>query len=169
MGDWVTDIIEGQRRGLAFSLALIALILMIAFRSMKTGAIAMWPNMLPLLALGGVVSLMWDKVDTDTMILAMIAIGIGVDDTIHFMSRLRIEQRRTDDLEESIRRTFHFSGRGIFMTTFIFTAGFVPFVMSDYLTIYLMGLLLPVCFVVALLADLLLVPALAELRWISVR
>lgn len=169
MGSWVTDIIEGQRRGLVFSLVIIALILMIAFRSIRTGAVAMWPNLLPLMALGGAVGLMWDKVDTDSMLLAMIAIGIGVDDTIHFLSRLRIECRRTHDLQEAITNTFHFSGRGIFMTTFIFTVGFLPFAASDYLTIELMGLLLPLCFVVALLADLLLVPALARLGFIVFR
>ncbi len=160
MGDWVSDIVGGQRRGLGFSLAIIALLLVIGFRSLRTGLVSMIPNVLPLLALGAWVGWFWDLVDTDTLIIGMIAIGIGVDDTIHFITRYKLERTRKDTVDEAIRATFHFSGRGIFMTTFIFTVGFVPFVISDYLTIAFMGYLLPYCFVVAVVADLLLVPAL---------
>jgi predicted RND superfamily exporter protein len=75
-----------------------------------------------------------------------------------------VEARRAapGDTEGPLRRTFHFAGRAIVMTTVILCVGFAPFVLSDYLTLYMFGTLLPLALVVAVLADLLLVPAMAR-------
>ncbi|QDG53510.1 hypothetical protein FIV42_23020 [Persicimonas caeni] len=163
LGSWVDDIIKGQRDGLGFSLVVIAIILMLGFGSIRAGLWSMIPNVFPLLALGGWAGFFWDAVDTDTLILGMIALGIGVDDTIHFIARFRLERERGGELSESIDRTFRFSGRGIIITTFIFVLGFSPLAMSGYLPIHIMGTMLPFCFVVAVVADLLLVPAMIQL------
>lgn len=161
-GEWVEFIVKGQRNGLLFSIFSIALLMMIGLRSIRAGIGSMLPNFLPLLVLYAVCGFAFTYTDTDTLILGMIAIGIGVDDTIHFLARLRIESDRTDDPEEAIRRTFRFSGRGIVITTVIFVAGFAPFAMADYVTIQFFGTLLPLTFVVALAADVLLLPALVS-------
>jgi uncharacterized protein len=161
-GAWVEFIIEGQRNGLLFSVFAIALLMMIGLRSIRAGLGSMLPNFLPLLVLFGVCGFVFDTTDTDTLILGMIAIGIGVDDTIHFLARLRIESDRTDDPAVAIRRTFRFSGRGIVITTALFVAGFAPFMMADYLTIQFFGTLLPMTFLVALATDVLLLPALVS-------
>lgn len=163
LGSWVDDIIAGQRDGLGFSLVVIALILILGFRSFRAGLWSMLPNVFPLLALGGWAGWFWDAVDTDTLILGMIALGIGVDDTIHFIARYQLERQRCRDVREAIDNTFRFSGRGIIITTFIFVLGFSPLAMSDYLPIHIMGTMLPFCFLVALIADLLLVSAMIQL------
>lgn len=159
LGSWVDNIVDGQKRGVLVSMSIIALLLVLGFGSVRVGLVSMIPNVLPLLALGGLVGLMWDRVDTDTLIIAMIAIGIGVDDTIHFISRYKLELKRSKDSSEAILRTFRFSGRGILITTFIFTVGFLPMTLSAYSSIAIMGSLLPYTFVAAVIADLLLVPA----------
>lgn len=159
LGSWVDNIIEGQKRGVLVSLAIIAVLLVLGFGSLRIGLLSMIPNVLPLLALGGLAGLIWDRVDTDTLIIAMIAIGIGVDDTIHFMSRYKLERGRGQSAEAAILATFRFSGRGIVITTFIFAVGFLPLWLSEYSSIANMGSLLPYTFVIAVLADLLLVPA----------
>ena len=159
LGSWVDHIIEGQRRGVVVSMVIIMIILVLGFGSLRVGVVSMIPNVLPVLALGGYVGLAWDRVDTDTLILAMIAIGIGVDDTIHFVSRYKLELERLGSVPEAIRETFRFSGRGILITTVIFTVGFLPLMWSEYSSISVMGSLLPYTFVVAVVADLLLVPA----------
>jgi len=160
LGDWLDEILAGQRNGLLLSLLTITFMMMLALRSSRAGLWSMIPNVLPLLALGGYLGGAWDYVDSDTLILAIIAIGIGVDDTIHFLVRYRIEEARSPDTATAIRRTFDFAGRAIVMTTVILVAGFSPFALSDYHTTRMMGTLLPMCLVVALLADLLLAPAL---------
>ena len=104
-----------------------------------------------------------DYVDSDLLAIAMVAIGIGVDDTIHFLMRFRIESRRQPDVAQALKRTFTYSGRGIVITTVILVAGFIPFALSNYLSIFYFGTMLPLALVVALAADLFLVPALARL------
>jgi predicted RND superfamily exporter protein len=162
LGAFLEELLPGQRRGLAFAIGTITIMMMLMFRSFKQGAWAMLPNIFPLLILGCVAGLWWDRVDTDLIIIIMIAVGIGVDDTIHFLSRLRFESRRTADPNLALQRTFHFSGRAMATTTIILSAGFLPLGLSNYFTIQIFGTLLPLTLLSALSADILLVPALVK-------
>ena len=159
-GGFIDDLVNGQRNGLLFSLLAIAAMMAAGLRSVRNGIVSMLPNLLPLLAVGGGVGLAWTFVDSDVALVAMIAIGIGVDDTIHFLVRLKLEAARAP-LPDAVRRTFRYAGRGIVFTTIILTLGFLPMALSDYFSIWIMGTLLPGALIVALVADLLLVPALA--------
>ena len=163
IGNWLDELLSGQRRGLALSMALIAMMMVVVCRSLRLGLWSMIPNAFPLLVLGGWLGLAWDAVDSDTFAIAMLAVGIGVDDTIHFLSRYRIESQRCATDGEAITRTFDFAGRAIVMTTIILVLGFLPMASSTYYSTRIMGTLLPMTLVVALLADLLLVPALVKL------
>ncbi|MBI9074155.1 MAG: MMPL family transporter [Desulfatibacillum sp.] len=126
----------------------------------------MIPNALPLLVLLGYTGLCWDIVDTDSLSVLMIAIGIGVDDTIHFLLRLRLEFGKTDDPQASVRNTLQYSGRAIIMSSVILVAGFSTFSFSDYFSVQIFGTLLPTCLGVALTADVLLASAMVNLGWI---
>ncbi|HPQ71234.1 MAG TPA: MMPL family transporter, partial [bacterium] len=117
----------------------------------------------------GYMGLFMHRVDSDLMAICMIAIGIGVDDTIHFLMRLRIEGQRQETTAAAVRETFYFSGRGIMMTSVILVLGFLPFALSEYLSLFMLGTLLPVTLIVALAADLYLVPALVHVRVIRYR
>jgi predicted RND superfamily exporter protein len=114
------------------------------------------------------VGLFHDFVDSDALILAMLAIGIGVDDTIHFMMRYRLEAERTEDRTEALKRTYDFAGRAIVITTLTLALGFAPFAFAGYYSITILGTLLPMTLVVALSADLLLVPALAQVGALAI-
>jgi predicted RND superfamily exporter protein len=164
LGSYFDKILAGQRAGLAFSLGTIGVMMAVGLRSLRAGALSMLPNLLPLAALLAAATAAMGAVDSDVLITCLIALGIGVDDTIHFLMRYRVEARRAapGDTEGPLRRTFHFAGRAIVMTTVILCVGFAPFVLSDYLTLYMFGTLLPLALVVAVLADLLLVPAMAR-------
>lgn len=159
MGDWLDEILTGQRNSLIASFILIAVMMTIALRNARVGLASMVPNLLPLLCYGGFLGLFWDSVDSDGIIVAILAIGIGVDDTIHFLVRYRIERDRGVGRDEAIRRTFSFAGRAIVMTTVILVVGFLPFAFCDYLSLRMLGWFLPMALIVAMLADLWLVPA----------
>ena len=161
-GEWVDNIIRGQRNGLLVALLTVAIMMIIAMRSFGIGLISMLPNTLPLLTLLGYTGLFWDILDTDALGVLMVAIGIGVDDTIHFLMRLKFEFSRTPDVKRAVNRTLHYSGRAIIMTTVILVGGFAPFFLSDYFSVHIFGSLLPACLIVALLADLFWVPALVH-------
>ena len=163
LGDWLEELLAGQLRGLAFAFLSVALVMVLGLRSLRVGLWSMVPNTLPVLALGGLAGALWDQVDSDLIGIAMMAVGIGVDDTIHFLMRLRIEWSRHEDPARAVRAAMGYAGRGIVITTVILVLGFAPCVLSDYLPLTFMGTLLPLALVVALLADLLLVPALVQL------
>jgi predicted RND superfamily exporter protein len=165
-GNFLDQIVAGQRRGLIVAALVIMLLMMIWMGSLRIGLVSMIPNLIPILALGGLIGLLWKQADSDIIAIAIIAIGIGVDDTIHFLMRLRIETARSDDTMRALERTFYFSGRAIVITTIIIAVGFAPFAISDYLSIHMIGTLIPFTLVMALLADIYLVPAMARLGWI---
>ena len=163
LGEFFNVILEDQKMALLLVFVLIAVMMVVGLRSLRAGLWSMIPNLLPLFTLAGFCGLAMDYVDSDLLVIAMVAIGIGVDDTIHFLMRFRIESRRQPDVTAALKRTFTYSGRGIVITTVILVAGFAPFALSDYLSIYYFGTMLPLCLVMALAADLFLVPALARL------
>jgi hypothetical protein len=161
VGGWLDEIVRGQRNGVLVSILSITILMIIGVRSFGVGIWSMIPNMLPLIAVTATAHWIWDEIDSDTLVVLMMAIGIGVDDTIHFLTRFRIESARSQTTQEALSRTFDFAGRAIVMTTIILAAGFSPFVASDYWSTWILGTLLPLALVVAMVADLLLVPALA--------
>ncbi len=163
VGGWLDEIVSGQQNGVLMSVLSITILMIIGLRQLGAGLWSMIPNLLPLLAVTACAHWIWDELDSDTLIVLMMAIGIGVDDTIHFLTRLRIESARSSHQDEAVHRTFHFAGRAIIMTTLILAAGFMPFLASDYWSTWVLGSLLPLALVVAMLADLLLVPALVTI------
>ncbi len=169
LGRWLDDLVIGQRRGLAFAILSITILMVIGLRSARVGLMSMVPNILPLLFLLGYLGYFWDAVDSDVMAICMMAIGLGVDDTIHFLSRLKLESSRNENIDNALYETFHFTGRAIIQTTVILAIGFSPFVISDYFSTRMMGTLMPMVLAVALAADLFMVPAMAKLGIIRFR
>lgn len=169
LGGCVDEVLEGQKRGLGFALLATTIMMILCLRLFGAGLLSMIPNVIPIIVLGGYCGWVWRVVDSETMLIAMIAIGIAVDDTVHFMTRFRIESTRTDDIDVALERTFEFTGGAIVKTTMILCGGFLPFATSDYFTTQIMGTLLPMTLLVALVADLLLLPALVKLGVLRMR
>ncbi len=168
-GGWLDSLISWQKRSLAASFTFMFVMMLLAVRAFRPGALSMIPNLIPVMAVAAYCGFFWEHTDSDTFTPMVMALGIGVDDTIHFLVRFRIERERGYAVEEAIRRTFEFSGRAILMTTAILAVGFLPFATSAYFTTWMVGVLIPIALVMALIADLLLVPAMCQLRWIRFR
>lgn len=147
-------------QGLGLAFLIISVIVGLLFRSFKMVLIALIPNVMPLIMVGAIMAVFGITLKTSTAIIFTIGFGIAVDDTIHFLSRLRIELNEGKPLFISIKRTFLSTGKAIMLTTLILVSGFLPMIASDFLSTYFLGLLLSVILVMALLADMLLLPAL---------
>ena len=169
LGFFFEEILGGQRNGLILSFALIALLMSIGLYSLRVGLISMIPNLLPVGVIVGMMGFCFTHVDSDVVLILIIAIGIGVDDTIHFLTRFRTEIFRGSDPRTAVAETFSYAGRGILMTTIILVAGFLPLALSSYITMKYLGTLLPLALVVALAADVLLVPAMIEVGIVRFR
>ncbi len=152
-------LVRGQIRSLAIVLVLLLVILSLLLRSPRMGLLAMIPNVLPIAVMLGVMGWLDVPLDGLTAMIGCIAIGIGVDDTIHYLHHLRHELRGEPDLRRAMARTMAVVGRPIVFTSVVLTLGFGVFGFSDFLGTRNFGLLTGLTVMVALAADLLLLPA----------
>lgn len=161
-GDWIDEIIEGQRRGLWLALLTTTLTMIVCFRRIRTGVVSMIPNVVPLVFLGGLLAFLDPVRDSDLVVIAMITVGTVVDDTIHLVNCLMKEAEKTSDRDRIIERALALSGRSMVKATFVLCAGFLPFALSGYSTTRHMGTFVPLVLALAAGCELLLTPALAK-------
>jgi hypothetical protein len=146
--------------GLLIAFAGVALLMGWLFRSWRMVLIALVPNLLPLMMVGGLMGLLDIDIKLSTAIIFTISFGIAVDDTIHFMNRLHWELRAGRSLPYAIKRTFIATGQAIIVTTMVLSGGFLMLTLSDFLGTFYIGLLVSLTLMFAMLADLLLLPIL---------
>ena len=128
--------------------------------SLRRGLVSMVPNLLPIVSVLAVMGWMKIPIDTTTMLIGAMVIGIAVDDTIHFMHKFHRYFEETGDLEHAVNETLRTTGSALLFTTLVLMAGFQVFGLSEMANIRVFGTLSAFAAGVALLADLLVAPAL---------
>jgi predicted RND superfamily exporter protein len=155
---------EVVRRNISYGLGLaflvVSLIMGILFRNWRMVIIALIPNLVPIFVCAALMGYLGMELSAATSIIFAIAFGIAVDDTIHFLSRFRLELSRGRKVYDAVRNTFLETGKAMCMTTVILFFGFVILVTSSYPNTVVIGLLMSLTLVSALIADLLLTPVL---------
>lgn len=146
-------------RGTIIALVLISGLLVLALRSWRMGAISLIPNLLPAGIGFGIWGLYSGEINLGLSIVLSMALGIIVDDTVHFLSKYRHARVRGNDAEESVRYAFTSVGRALWITTLVLTVGFSVLAMSSFALNSDMGLLTGIIIVVALAVDFLFLPA----------
>lgn len=146
--------------GLALAVGIVSLLMGLLYRSFKMVIIALIPNVLPLLMLAAILGFAGIELKVSTALVFTISFGIAVDDTIHFMSKLKIELNKGKSLMVAMRRTFLSTGRAIVLTTLILIGGFLMLLFSDFLGTFFIGLLISCTLIFALIADLFFLPVL---------
>jgi hypothetical protein len=152
-------IVRSQRRSVLWSIGLIALLLAVLWRSVGLAVLALAVNVLPvgmLIALQGFAGVPLNSI---TIMVAAIALGIAVDDTIHFITHWRGERAAGADAKEAVRRTLAVKGRPIVATTAILVGMAGVFWVSQFPPVVHFGLLLAAGLAGALVAALGLLPA----------
>lgn len=145
------------------ALLIIFLISATIYRSIKIAFIALIPNIFPLVVLLGIMYLFHINMNKSTAIVFTIAFGIAVDDTIHFLSRFMSEIKKGNEKQEALYNTFMSTGKAIFITSAILIGGFGVLAFSYFQSIFLIGTLISITLCMALVADLILLPALIAL------
>ncbi|MBU0552450.1 MMPL family transporter [Myxococcota bacterium] len=156
-------IIEQSMRGLGGALLVIAVLLGLLFRSVRVAFLSVVPNLAPVAIAALAVIVTLPQFDADALIFLTICVGIAVDDTIHFLSRYRIERGKGLERDAAVIRTLEEAGSGIVRTSVILGAGFLVVLSSDYTGVRMVGVLLPITLLFAVALDLSFVPALAKL------
>ncbi|WP_232835031.1 efflux RND transporter permease subunit [Pleomorphovibrio marinus] len=146
--------------GLGLAFLIVAVLAGILFRSWRMAFITLLPNVVPLLWLGGCMYLLGLDFKLSMSIIFAVAFGIAVDDSIHFMAKLRLLLGQGSGLLYAIKRTFFTTGKAIVLTTLVLSTGFMVLMFSGFEITYYTGLLIALALVFALLADLLWLPLL---------
>lgn len=151
--------------GLLIAILIVAMLMGIIFRSIRMAFIALIPNVLPLLWVAGLMGILGIGLKMSTAVIFTIAFGIAVDDTIHFLSRLKFEWERSSDMEEAIKETYFSTGKAIVVTSVILILGFGVLMFSAFTTTFTTGLFISITLLFAVFSDLLLLPILISLLW----
>lgn len=151
-----------QINGFGAALLSISIILFLTFRSFKVGLIALYPNLLPIVTVFGIMGYAGVALDTDTLLVAPVLLGIVVDDTIHFLTHYRALMEEKDDFNRAILGSFREVGQAITFTSLILIGAFITFSFLDHSGLKNFGILASVAMLTALAGDLLLLPALLK-------
>jgi predicted RND superfamily exporter protein len=122
--------------------------------------VALAPNLLVAALVPGVMGWAGIALDMMTITIVAIAMGISVDDTIHYCQRFRTELAADGDYRAAARRSYASIGRAVFYTSVIIALGFSILALSDFVPTRAFGLLTGGAMAAALLANLTLLPVL---------
>lgn len=146
--------------GLLLAFLVIAVVMGILFRSFYMAFISLIPNILPLLIIAGLIGFLKIDLNMITSIIFTIGFGIAVDDSIHFMSRYKIELKAKKSNIFALRRTYLSTGKAIILTSLILLSGFFSLSFSDFLSTAYIGLFVSLILIFALICDMTLLPLL---------
>lgn len=149
----------------ALALIIIVPLMMLMVNSIKVGSLAMAPNIIPILLCLGVMGALDVPIDGFTMLIGGVAIGLVVDDTIHFIHHFKRYLDETGSVESAVSNTLQTTGRAMLFTTTVLVCGFAAFTLSSMQNLVNFGALTALAVTLALLADILMMPALVSIAY----
>ena len=152
--------IVSMLRGTIIAMALISLILILVFKSVRIGLVSLVPNFIPAAMSLGLWGYLVGTIGMASSVVTAIAFGIVVDDTIHFLTKYLKARREGKHATDAVRFAFRTVGRALFTTTAVLAAGFLVFAASGFELSWALGILVSMTIVFALATDFLLLPPL---------
>jgi len=156
-------LLRSQLRSLGYAFLTVLFFMTLALRSLRLGLLSMIPNMLPIGMALGLMGWLGIPLDPGTAMTGAVALGLVVDDTVHFLHHFRERTLLGDDLATATRITLHDTGRAITMTSIILVAGFWLLTLASFQPNIYFGLLCGIAILLALFANLLVLPAVLAL------
>lgn len=159
--EYLTD---NMLQGLSLDIFALMLIIAIIFRSWRMMLISVLPNIIPLAMIAGLMGWANIEMKVTISIIFSIAFGIAVDDTLHLLSRLKVELNKGFKLHKALMITYLSTGKAMILTAMVIAAGFSTLMLSNFKSTFYVGLLITLTLVFALIAELVLMPVL--IMWI---
>ncbi|MCR4675958.1 MAG: MMPL family transporter [Sphaerochaetaceae bacterium] len=153
-------LVRGSLRSIGTSFIVIFILLVLAFGSLKTGAIAMIPNIAPVMLIGAIMGYASVPLDMVTALIMPMILGIAVDDTIHFTNHIKYHFEKCRNYRSSILSSYREIGKTMTMTTVILCAMFTIFIFSTMNALCRIGYLSVAGLAGALIADYTITPVL---------
>jgi len=147
-------------QGMAIDVAMVTLIVLALFKSVRMTVVVLIPNLVPILIVAGVMGLAGVNMKVSTSIIFTIAFGIAVDDTIHFISKLRLVLVKEPDIFKAVRHTYLLAGKAVIVTSLILVGGFSTLLFSSFDGTFYVGFLIGLTLLFGVVAELTLLPLL---------
>jgi predicted RND superfamily exporter protein len=152
-------IIPGQLKSLGIAFVVVLVLLTLIFRSIKYGLIALLPMVLTVLLVFLLIGTFGVYLDAVLAIIASIVLGIGVDYSVHFLSRYQRLRSEGIDFKEAIRETLDTSGRAIVFNSLAVAIGFLVLLLSSFWPVIHMGWIVSANMIFSALLTMILLPA----------
>jgi predicted RND superfamily exporter protein len=163
LGGTMNAMMRSMVKAYLIAFAIITPMLILLIGRVRMGLIAMIPNLAPIIVILGLMGWTGLPIDAFTLLIGSIAIGLAVDDTIHFMHHFRSNFESTGDVKESIQMTLRSTGQALLYTSVVLAAGFFIYTFASMRNLLNFGFLTGLTIILAFLADLILAPALLTL------
>jgi len=154
------SLFNSQITTLSLVLLILFLMFLALFRSVKLTLIALVVNIIPIGIIFGFMGWLHIPLDIMTITIAAIAMGIGVDDTIHYIHRFKEEFHKDQIYTKVIQRTNHSIGNAMYYTSLTVIIGFSILILSNLIPTIYFGLLTMLVMATALISNLILLPKL---------
>ncbi len=154
-----TYISEGMVRSFLIALGIITLFFIALFKSVKYGLLSIIPSVLPIVLTGSFAGWLGVPLDISAVIVFAMTMGIAVDDAIHVMSRYLLAKSEGDSTKQSIARAMNESGRAVVFSSIVLVFGFSILCFASFTTIIYVGLFGSIIMTLALVGDLVMLPA----------
>ncbi len=165
LGKTLTAVIYSTISSYFLAFTAITLFMFVAMGNIKLGLVAMLPNLYPIVLVLGLMGYAGIPLDMFTMLIGSIAIGLAVDDTIHFMHSFKQFYKTSGNAEQAIRQTMEDTGRAMLFTSIVLSIGFFIFIFSEMSNLRSFGVLTGSVVILALLSDFILTPAILILMF----
>jgi predicted RND superfamily exporter protein len=163
MGGTFKAAVQTMARSYTIALVVIVPLMILTLGSLRLGLIAMIPNLFPIVLTLGLMGWIGIPLEMFSLLIGSIALGLAVDDTIHFMHGFRRSYARSGDVDHSVQTTLTTTGQALLFTSIVLSAGFAIFAFSALSNLQNFGLMTAFSICMAFLADILLAPALMKL------
>ena len=154
-----SDVTDTLVQSILLAIGSVSLMMMFIFRNLRMIPLFIIPNVLPIVLVVGAMGWMGMTIDMGVAISGAIIIGVAVDDTIHFLVKYREARKRGDDMQRSLEYVMQYAGSAIIFTTIILSTAFLVFSFSQFLPNVHFGVVTALALVIAVLVDLLMLPA----------
>jgi predicted RND superfamily exporter protein len=163
LGRTIKAVIYSMAKTYVLAFLIITPLMVLLIGNVRIGLLAMIPNLAPILVTVGLMGWFGLPLDAFTLLIGSIAIGLAVDDTIHFMHNFRRYYGRSGDVRIAVRETLTSTGQALLFTSLVLSTGFLVYTFASMNILFLFGTLTAFTIVMAFLADVLLAPALMAL------
>ncbi len=161
--EWQNQMVSGMQKSLASSFVVVFLMMVFLFRSFKWGFFSMLPLTITVMAIYAFIGYIGKPYDMPVAVLSSLTLGLSIDFAIHFIQRLRVIHKRTQNFDESFNEIFEGTGRAISRNVMVIAIGFLPMLFSTLVPYITVGAFFFAIMIVSGLVTMLLLPSITQM------